>query len=441
MRLNDYMLSSDADKEKWLDTFKITTGLKYFGGKSITGKYLMNHIYNMAVKMAKDGKKADIFVDGFCGGGKIGLSVPEGWFDKIVVNDLDYGVTSYFQCCKEHPSALIKMIEELGKYMDKDMFTFLAYNRSRWESLSEPEKLEKREEYQPFVSKEKVEPLTAAAMTYWVTEADFFGCTDPSSVSYSLGIADNKNNNVAGRNEKERINNIIRLSKKRIPEICKLMNRNNIIVEHLDYREVIKKYNGKPYMDVEGKEHPAEAEYEGLNKLWYFDPPYHPAALSGGEPAPYEDTFTLDMTREMVTILHNDNVDVYGELQYFIKSDYNPKNAYEDFLNNLNYAETRKKGAPKESYEYYNNYIDRMTKQISASKDAYHDFDALEQNDKHSSNYETESEKIEYYVVFIGEFNKGAYDDSKEERSKGREYIWCRGNYQGDILDWEYNVE
>ena len=130
MKLNDYKMSSEYDKRKWIDSYKIMSGLPYFGGKAYIGPYLINEICNMAVQMEIDGKKADIFVDVFGGGGKIALSVPEGWFDTIVLNDYNYGITSYFNCCKNCPDELIDLIEKLGSVMDKDLFHLLAFIRS-----------------------------------------------------------------------------------------------------------------------------------------------------------------------------------------------------------------------------------------------------------------------------------------------------------------------
>ena len=66
----------------------MVTGIPYFGGKSKIGKYLYNTIFNMAVTM-NNGDKPLIFVDAFTGGGKIGLSMPDGWFKLIVINDLE----------------------------------------------------------------------------------------------------------------------------------------------------------------------------------------------------------------------------------------------------------------------------------------------------------------------------------------------------------------
>ena len=39
---------------------------------------------------------------------------------------------------------------------------------------------------------EKVTPLVAAAMTYWVTQLEFLGITDPYEVSYAGEKEDNK---------------------------------------------------------------------------------------------------------------------------------------------------------------------------------------------------------------------------------------------------------
>ena len=91
MNLYDYVYASDGDKTKWLDSIRIVSGLPYFGGKQFIGRYLLNHIFNMASRMYMDGKKADIFVDAFGGGGKIALSVPEGWFKEIVQDDRGTG--------------------------------------------------------------------------------------------------------------------------------------------------------------------------------------------------------------------------------------------------------------------------------------------------------------------------------------------------------------
>lgn len=355
----------------------------------------------MAVKMDDDEKRADIFIDAFTGGGKIGLSVPEGWFDTVVINDLDYGVISYYLCCRDNPKGLIEMIETLGENMSETYFKFCAYNRNNSQTLSEPRLNVKRIKEQDYISKEKVEPLLAAAMTYWVTKLDFMGKTAAEAVDYRFGTNHIDKEDI--RRDQEEIQNMIDFARERIPQISKAIHKKNIIIESMDYRELIKKYNGKPYKDKDGKEHCAKKSLKNKNKLWYFDPPYHPAVLANQKDAPYESTFSLESVREMVEVLHNDNVEEYGELKYFIKSDYNPKYIYQ-------------------FEEVPNEYV--------------HDFDKLEENDSSSKFFQNNPNEVEYYVECIGEFIKGA-ENAEGEKSVGREYIWCRGNYQGNAMKWQ----
>ena len=71
---------------------------------------IYNTIFNMAINMEDEGNKPKVFVDAFCGGGKMALSVPHGWFDLIVMNDLDYGVYSYYCCAKDRHRELIATV-------------------------------------------------------------------------------------------------------------------------------------------------------------------------------------------------------------------------------------------------------------------------------------------------------------------------------------------
>lgn len=405
MRLYDYKFSPVSDRRKWMETVKISSGLGYFGGKQFIGKYLMNRLFNMAVRMEDDGNKADIFIDAFTGGGKIGLSVPEGWFETIVINDLDYGVVSYFKACRDNPDRLIKLVEEIGGCMCEDLFNVFIYNRCN-SSASAIREIRKEYNNMDWISDKTVEPLLAGAMTYWAVQSEFNGCTAPGRASYSLKIGD--------KDEKEEIRNIIDLAKKRIPKVHDIIKKRNVIIESLDYRELIKKYNGRPYKDLKGTEYPEDEAMGRKNKLWYFDPSYYPASLSGGKNAPYMMAFPIEMVHEMTVILHNDRIGEFGEIKYYIKSDYNPKYRYEE-------------------------EDDEQVKDIALLQKlqkAYHDFDVLEENDKNSIQYRDKG--IKYYVECIGDFGKGASDS--EGKTQGREYIWCRGNYQGEkSSDWKYN--
>lgn len=378
MNLYDYINASDGDKIKWLDSIKIVSGLPYFGGKRYIGKYLLNNIFNMAARMHADGHGADVFVDAFGGGGKIALSVPEGWFKEIVLNDINYGVYSYFECCRDNPGALVRMISELGKVMSKEAFKFFVDNRDN------EDKDEKGEAC--------IKPLVSAAMTYWVTNASYRGIASKKRAAYELELD--------GR-EKEEIKGIAERAEEVVGMVHDKIKRLHIRVERLDYRELIKKYNGKDYREYGCDGVKKEEVFKDFNKLWYFDPPYHPAALSGGIPAPYEDTFEAGQTREMAGLLHGDSEKEYGAIEYFIKSDYSPRDIYE------------RKNKAGEDTAYLEQYI--------------HDYDMLEENEEWEGHPANKLNPV-FYKTFLGEFNKGQ-DDNMGSKLKGREYIWCRGNY------------
>ena len=477
MRLNDYKMSSEYDKRKWLDSYKIMSGLPYFGGKAYIGKYLINRICNMAVQMDSDGKRADIFVDVFGGGGKIALSVPEGWFDTIVLNDINYGITSFFNCCKECPDELVTLIEKLGSVMDKDLFHILAFIRSNdglrnleeeyleaknSDGISDKEKkeIERRyEQYKGILFNDKIDPLLSAAATYWVTKLDFMGITDPLKVTYNATIKDNKTDAIGKQYEKEKIENAIKTARKLIPEICQRMRKNNIIVERLDFAELVKKYNGKKYKTIEGKEQ-LQPEYGNKNILWYMDSPYHPSTLNNGEEAPYEDTFDIELVSKMTEIIHNDNTEVYGELDYFIKSDYDPKDSFVFAMEMIKRytaekekleakgiiankkeqdEEIGKESISKESVrlQTINDYLKKLEKQRTTITTAqkfcgkslmpFHHFDCLEDNSEYIAGGIKPLEQRVYFKECLGEFTKATTNKITGEKVIGKEYIWFKG--------------
>lgn len=434
-------MSSERDRETWLDSFSITSGLRYFGGKSIIGKYLMNQICNMACRMTENGKKPHIFIDAFAGGGKIALSIPEGWFDMIVLNDLNYGVYSFFKSCKEEPLALVKLIEEIGEVYDENLFRYFTLNRAHG-NQKKSENYKKRKqlykikmlgivdkeaeaklaneagiEHYDFYKKhlkymyeEPVDELVAAAMTYFVTQTSWNGDTEPATVTYRFSVADNKEGNLSASNEKEKIERIVNRAKKHVFHVHNLMSRKNIVVENLDYKELIKKYNGKDFSDLNGTINKDES-YVNKNILWYFDPPYHPTTLAGGKPAAYEDTFPIERTMEMTKILHNEYIEKYGELFYFIKSDYCPKDCYKNKKSELEIAK-KKYAEKKAATQQDKNIVDKLQKAVDELKAHYHDFDCLEEG--------------EYFQVEIGTFSKGG-EGTENNKTKGTEFIWCRG--------------
>ena len=509
MRLTDYRYASKSEKEQWLKGINFKLGVRYFGGKSEIGRAIFNRICNMAVRMQQDGNNPDIFLDVFTGGGKMALGIPAGWFNKIVMNDIDYGMYSFYKCCKECPKALIEMIKYVGSKMSKEMYQFIAFNRANTDyhnnrdeavllcSLCEEiskleEKLENDTTYNnnkeklkeakieyvknwlsanksktsgthidedhlediisrarkaykniDIISDKGIDELTAAAFTFWVTKAEFFGPTEPYKVSYIFDRDNGENTEeyYLGVTEKKAIEKAIDSGARLVRRIHDQMDKNDIIVENLDYKELIKKYNGKTWKDLDGNSHEAIAEYENANKLWYMDPPYHPATLGKGALASYEETFNAEMAKEMVKILHNDEVDTYGKLEYFLKSDYSPKynmikdkEVVEETTKKLE-EEERSKRPDKERITILKKHIAKHQMQIECCKDAYHDFDILEENDLASTCCKVDkdgkiiADKVEYYVDLLGDFSKGTSDSMSDDKKKGTEFLWCRGNY------------
>lgn len=414
MRLTNYEFAEDIDKKEWLNSIKMSVGLPYFGGKSIIGRYLLNNIFNLAVQMKKDHRQADIFIDAFTGGGKIGLSIPQGWFDTIVINDLNYGVYSYYKCCQDNDKyiALVYMIEKIGKeFMNKDFFHLAAYIRSfgpgvnKWGDDKNPDYVK---------DEEVVDPLVAAALTFWVTSASYNSMTAPDKVGYNL--TRKLGNDKEDKNfERANIEKIIRTAYKRIPELHKKLNNQHYIIENLDYKELIKKYNGLSYKNILGDVQIEEIGYATTNKLWYFDPPYHPYCLYAGEAAGYADTFTVKLANEMIDILQGDKESEYGKLEYFIKSDYDPKEAYEK----------AKKG--KDDTNISKKQREWCLKVVSME----------EKNKGAITNLFGALEEFPFCKVCVGSFYKGAVDITNE-RTIGQEYIWCKGfqdKYDDDELE------
>lgn len=310
-------------------------------------------------------------------------------------------------------------------------------------------------ENQEFISDKGIDNVTAAAFTYWVTKGSFMGNTDPYDVSYRFNLNDGSEEHYTGESEKALIETAIKSGVKLVEKINHQMVRNNIIVENLDYKELIKKYNGKVWKGLDGKKHQPEESYKSKNKLWYMDPPYHPATLYDGLVAGYEESFNTEMVRELVRILHNDEEDTYGELFYFLKSDYSPKynrNIYKQVIaetvEKINKEEAKGDKADKTLLSKLNNYKERYERQYdfcSTSK-SYHDFDILEENDinSHSCKIECDDndnplkdengniifkDKVEYYVDLLGNFSKGVSDSMSDTKKEGTEFLWCRGNY------------
>ncbi|MBR4982011.1 MAG: DNA adenine methylase [Lachnospiraceae bacterium] len=366
MRLTDYVHASPEMKERYFNTLTTQVGLRYFGGKSKIGKFIINRIFEMQAYRYVHNNPAKTFVDCFAGGGKIALTIPTGWFDTIVINDLNYGVYSYYVCCRDNPLALIDMIERLGKIMSKDMFKLFAYVRSTPGKML-PEIVLKELGIE-ITDDLNADMLLSAAMTYWVTASSWEGETDPDNLNYALDAGD--------KDEKAEIEKRVNIAKKRIMQINSKMLRQNFIIENMDYVDLIAKYSKK----------------YGESVIWYMDPPYHEATLnksnenttkkSKDKVAPYEDSFSYADTMKMTYLLSN--------MKWFIKSDYDPEIFFRDPFEELDKDDKRQQLEPN---------------------DHFHDFDIIEDIDKG------------FVKEYLGTFAKSNNSDAT---FTGHEVIWTR---------------
>lgn len=369
MRLMDYKLFSKDERLQYLDSQKMTTGIPYFGGKSRIGKYIYNTIFNMAVTMNDNEDKPKIFIDAFTGGGKMGLSMPDGWFDTIIMNDLDYGVYCYYVCCKENYRLLLDTINYLVDNMSETMM-------KKCKEIRKDKTLDK---------------YMCGAMTYLACALSF---NNSVMKKYKPTMGDN--------NEKQELEKVRARANRAVTNVSKQFKRRNYIIENLDYYELIKKYIGKSWVDTEGNIYEPIAENSNVysNILFYFDPPYYSETLALGEDAPYDYTFSTSKTKKMTDILVNT-----PELKYFIKSDYDPKDT-------IRTAEYELKNNDKLSDNLIKFYTSRLTEPLKS--EIMHIFDSLEDESKG------------FQKICVGGFDKGAIK-LDGNTSIGNEYIWTKG--------------
>ena len=369
MRLMDYKLFSKDERLQYLDSQKMTTGIPYLGGKSRIGKYIYNTIFNMAVTMNDNGDKPKIFIDAFTGGGKIGLSMPDGWFDTIIMNDLDYGVYCYYVCCQENYRLLLDTINYLVDNMSETMM-------KKCKEIRKDKTLDK---------------YMCGAMTYLACALSF---NNSVMKRYKPTMGDN--------NEKQELEKVRARANRAVTNVSKQFKRRSYIIENLDYYELIKKYTGKSWTDTEGNIYKPIAENSRVysNILFYFDPPYYSETLSLGEDAPYDYTFSTSDTKKMTDILVNT-----PELKYFIKSDYDPKDT-------IRTAEYELKNNDKLSKSLKDFYTSRLTEPLKS--EIIHIFDSLEDESKG------------FQKICVGGFDKGAIK-LDGNTSIGNEYIWTKG--------------
>lgn len=463
----EYINASERERQLWVDTLPIEVGMQYFGGKSgPLGRKLLKAVCDMQAYCITRGKRKKIYVDAFCGGGKMGLSVPEGWFDEIYMNDLDYGVYSYYHVCKNRPEELKRVVEayinpktliqkvkitndleksqgwllfealKWGRHSDEGMFgANYNYNYKgavgvNLKEIDNSEALKTNSVIEKVFSDIKnitiPEPeLRAAFATVFITEYGFTSETGKHA-SYTI----------EGKRETEKVG-LINQKKKdilnKIDNVHRIMNKKNITITRDDYAQLLDTPDDKTRaeMDKNGREDLLHLADNKDNILFFLDPPYHPLTLSGQKEAGYDCTFNREMSLQILDKLRKLRLDDKKDLA-FIFCNYNPsdfKAANEELFNDeeknkealkgLDLTGARDEKKSKEEIEanetiinnLFPNEADATFNARMEGKLAYEDF--------------TPFQKLgiaePYYL--------GAFQRLDSSTSKGNEIIWIHPNY------------
>ena len=449
----EYINASERERQLWVDTLPIEVGMQYFGGKSgPLGRKLLKAVCDMQAYCITKGKRKKIYVDAFCGGGKMGLSVPEGWFDEIYMNDLDYGVYSYYHVCKNRPEELKRVVEayinpktliqkvkitndleksqgwllfealKWGRHSDEGMFgANYNYNGAVDENL---EAIDNSEALKTNLVIKRVfsdiknitipEPeLRAAFATVFITEYGFTSETGKHA-SYTI----------EGKRETEKVG-LINQKKKdilnKIDNVHRIMNKKNITITRDDYAQLLDTPDDKTMAEMK-KNNRKDLLHLADKKddiLFFLDPPYHPLTLSGQKEAGYDCTFNREMSLQILDKLRKLRLDDKKDLA-FIFCNYNPsdfKAANEELFNDEEKNKEALKGLDLTGNKDNETIIENLFTRDDTfnarmeGKLAYEDF--------------TPFQKLgiaePYYL--------GAFQRLDSSTSKGNEIIWIHPNY------------
>lgn len=451
----EYINASERERQLWVDTLPIEVGMQYFGGKSgPLGRKLLKAVCDMQAYCITKGKRKKIYVDAFCGGGKMGLSVPEGWFDEIYMNDLDYGVYSYYHVCKNRPDELKRVVEayinpktliqkvkitndleksqgwllfealKWGRHSDEGMFG-ANYNYKgavdiNLKAIDNSEALKTNSVIEKVFSDIKnitiQEPeLRAAFATVFITEYGFTSETGKHA-SYTI----------EGKRETEKVG-LINQKKKdilnKIDNVHRIMNKKNITITRDDYAQLLDtpSEQAEAKMKKNGREDLLHLADEKNNILFFLDPPYHPLTLSGQKEAGYDCTFNREMSLQILDKLRKLRLDDKKDLA-FIFCNYNPsdfKAANEELFNDEEKNKEALKGLDltgnKDNETIMQSLFPRDNKATfnarMEGKLAYEDF----------TPFQNLGIAEPYYL--------GAFQRLDSSTSKGNEIIWIHPNY------------
>jgi DNA adenine methylase len=182
------------------------------------------------------------FVEVFGGSGYVSQTINRARFGNIVYNDIDSRLVTFYKIVKENPGLLTQLI------------ALLPYSRTIHRIVKA---LLKSGNYE-------LAALELAALLFYGVNTSVNGIVAKAGFSYTTHPNKNKS-----REFMSKARNILRLA----------VAWRDIIIENLDFREVIKRYDGE-------------------KTVFYLDPPYVPTAKEY-----YGKPFTVDDLRDMATML------------------------------------------------------------------------------------------------------------------------------------------
>jgi len=181
------------------------------------------------------------FVEVFGGSGYMSQTVSRAVFGNIIYNDINKMLVAIYRYVKEHPEQLATLL------------ALLPYSRTYYRIVRDVAKIN-----QDFGS------LVAAALFFYLYNTSFHGNIMREGFAYAIDPAKNE----------------AKAFKSRVWAIVKYAEAwKDVIIESLDFREVIKKYDAR-------------------RTVFYLDPPYPDRAKDY-----YGSTFTVDDLREMASML------------------------------------------------------------------------------------------------------------------------------------------
>lgn len=451
----EYINASERERQLWVDTLPIEVGMQYFGGKSgPLGRKLLKAVCDMQAYCITKGERKKIYVDAFCGGGKMGLSVPEGWFDEIYMNDLDYGVYSYYHVCKKNPEELKKIVEayinpktliqkvkitndleksqgwllfealKWGRHSDEGMFG--ANYNYKGATVINSEAIDNEEALKTNSVIEKVfsdiknitipEPeLRAAFATVFITEYGFTSETGKHA-SYTI----------EGKRETEKVG-LINQKKKdilnKIDNVNRIMNKKNITITRDDYAQLLDTPDDETRAEMEKNGRKEDLLYLAENKdniLFFLDPPYHPLTLSGQKEAGYDCTFNREMSLQILYKLKK--LKDEKKKMAFIFCNYNPsdfKAANEELFN-----DEEKNSKAIEGLDITGNQDC-----IAIIKNLFPNEDDATFNARMKGKLSYEDFMPFQNLEIAKPYYLGAFQRLDSSTSKGNEIIWIQPNY------------